>query len=143
MQGNGQSYRTAGRHPGHQRADKANVAVGKAAILQARDDLVQAQAVLSCAKRNLSYCTITSPVKGVIIDRRVNIRQTVVYSLNAPSLFLIAKDLTRIQIWVVVNEADIGKIHPGLPRRPTDSPQNLPESCPVGSCPRRPWCRSS
>jgi len=94
---------------------RANVAVGKAAILQARADLAQAQAVLSRTRRNLSYCTITSPVKGVIIDRRVNIGQTVVSSLNAPSLFLIAKDLTRMQVWVAVNEADIGKIHPGQP----------------------------
>jgi HlyD family secretion protein len=45
----------------------------------------------------------------------VNIGQTVVASLNAPSLFLIAKDLTRMQVWVAVNEADIGKIRPGLP----------------------------
>jgi HlyD family secretion protein len=56
-----------------------------------------------------------SPVKGVIIDRRVNIGQTVVASLNAPSLFLIAKDLKRMQVWVAVNEADIGKIYPGQP----------------------------
>jgi len=62
---------------------------------------------------NFSYCTIKSPVKGVIIDRRVNVGQTVVSSLNAPSLFLIAKDLTRMQIWVAVNEADIGRIVPG------------------------------
>lgn len=94
---------------------KASVAVGQAAILQARAGLAQAQAVQSRAKRNLSYCTIISPVNGVIIDRRVNIGQTVVASLNAPSLFLIAKDLTRMQVWVAVNEADIGKIHPGQP----------------------------
>jgi HlyD family secretion protein len=92
---------------------KANVAVGQAAILQARAGVVQARAGLSRAERNLGYCTITSPVDGVIIDRRVNIGQTVVASLNAPSLFLIAKDLTRMQVWVAVNEADIGKIHPG------------------------------
>jgi HlyD family secretion protein len=94
---------------------KANLAVGQAAILQARAGLAQSQAVLSRAQRNLGYCTIVSPVKGVIIDRRVNIGQTVVASLNAPSLFLIAKDLTRMQVWVAVNEADIGNIHPGLP----------------------------
>jgi HlyD family secretion protein len=51
----------------------------------------------------------------VIIDRRVNIGQTVVSSLNAPSLFLIAKDLGRMQVWVSVNEADIGSIHAGQP----------------------------
>ena len=92
---------------------KANVAVGEAAILQARAGLGQAEALLQRAQRNLSYCTIKSPVKGVIIDRRVNIGQTVVASLNAPSLFLIAKDLKRMQVWVAVNEADIGRIHPG------------------------------
>jgi HlyD family secretion protein len=93
----------------------ANVAVGQAAILQAKASLAQAEAVHRRAQRNLGYCTIKSPVKGVIVDRRVNIGQTVVSSLNAPSLFLIAKDLTRMQVWVAVNEADIGKIHPGLP----------------------------
>ncbi|HSO60347.1 MAG TPA: efflux RND transporter periplasmic adaptor subunit [Desulfobacterales bacterium] len=93
----------------------ANLAVGQAAILQARAGLAQAEALLRRARRNLSYCTITSPVKGVIIDRRVNIGQTVVASLNAPSLFLIAKDLNRMQVWVAVNEADIGKIRPGQP----------------------------
>ena len=94
---------------------KANVAVGDAAILQARASLAQAEALSQRAQRNLSYCTIKSPVKGVIIDRRVNIGQTVVASLNAPSLFLIAKDLKRMQVWVAVNEADVGKIHPGQP----------------------------
>jgi HlyD family secretion protein len=93
----------------------ANVAIGKAAILQAEAGLAQARAVLRRAQRNLGYCTITSPVSGVIIDRRVNIGQTVVASLNAPSLFLIAKDLTRMQVWVAVNEADIGKIEQGQP----------------------------
>lgn len=92
---------------------KANVAVGKAAIAQAKSAVAQATAALQRSRRNLDYCTIKSPVKGVIIDRRVNIGQTVVASLNAPSLFLIAKDLRRMQIWVSVNEADIGHIHPG------------------------------
>jgi len=49
------------------------------------------------------------------IDRRVNIGQTVVSSLSAPSLFLIAKDLTRMEVWVAVNEADIGSIQDGQP----------------------------
>jgi HlyD family secretion protein len=94
---------------------QANVAVGEAVIVQAKDAVAQAQASLQRAKRNLGYCTIKSPVKGVIIDRRVNIGQTVVSSLNAPSLFLIAKDLKRMQVWVSVNEADVGSIHPGQP----------------------------
>jgi len=86
-----------------------------AQVAMSEAEIAKAEAALARARRNLGYCTITSPVKGIIIDRRVNIGQTVVASLNAPSLFLIAKDLTRIQVWVAVNEADIGKIHPGLP----------------------------
>jgi|SRR5581483_2764118 len=94
---------------------KANVSVAEAALAQAKAATVQAQAGLDKAQRNLGFCIIKSPVKGVIIDRRVNIGQTVVASLNAPSLFLIAKDLTRMQIWAAVNEADIGRIVRGGP----------------------------
>jgi HlyD family secretion protein len=94
---------------------RANVTVGEAAITQAKANVDQATASLERAQRNLSYCTIISPVNGVIIDRRVNIGQTVVASLNAPSLFLIAQDLRRMQVWVAVNEADIGNIRPGQP----------------------------
>lgn len=74
---------------------------------------VGARATLKKAQTNLDYCTIRSPVKGVIIDRRVNVGQTVVASLNAPSLFLIAKDLKRLQVWASVNEADIAQVHLG------------------------------
>jgi HlyD family secretion protein len=87
----------------------------KSAYEIAKANVALSQATLDKAKRNLDYCTIKSPVKGVIIDRRVNIGQTVVSSLNAPSLFLIAKDLKRMQVWVSVNETDIGHIHPGQP----------------------------
>ena len=90
------------------KAASANVAVGKATIRQDK-------AALRTAETNLGYTTIASPVRGVIIDRRVNIGQTVVASLNAPSLFLIAKDLRRMQVWASVNEADIGHIHVGMP----------------------------
>ena len=92
---------------------KATVGVGEATIVQTEKAVVQVAANLVRAKTNLGYCTIKSPVKGVIIDRRVNIGQTVVSSLNAPSLFLIAKDLKRMQVWASVNEAEIGSIQPG------------------------------
>ncbi len=88
----------------------ANVTVGEAAI-------EQSEAALRLAKTNLDYTIIKSPVEGVIIARRVNIGQTVVSSLSAPSLFLIAKDLRRIQVWASVNEADIGRIHLNMPVR--------------------------
>jgi HlyD family secretion protein len=76
-------------------------------------ELLVAQADLEEATVNLGYTTVRSPVKGIILDRRINIGQTVVASLNAPSLFLIAKDLGRLEIWSSVNETDIGSIHEG------------------------------
>jgi HlyD family secretion protein len=82
----------------------ANVDVANATVDQDIANVTQ-------AKVNEDYTVITSPVKGTIVDRRVNIGQTVVSSLSAPSLFLIAQDLKRMQIWASVNEADIGHIH--------------------------------
>ena len=86
---------------------KANLAIGKA-------DVEQRRAACDLAKTDLDYTIIKSPVEGKILERRVNIGQTVVASLNAPSLFLIAKDLTRMQVWASVNEADIGRIRQGM-----------------------------
>jgi len=94
---------------------RANYEVAKANVSVAKSGVAQAKADLDKAQRNLDFCTIDSPVTGVIIDRRVNIGQTVVSSLNAPSLFLIARDLTKMQIWVAVNEADVGRIKTGSP----------------------------
>lgn len=92
---------------------EANVDVGVAAVAQAEASIAQAQAQLEKAERNLSYCDILSTVDGIIIDRRVNIGQTVTASMSTPSLFLVAKDLRKIEIWVPVNEADIGSIAVG------------------------------
>ena len=94
-------------------ATLANHDSAEASVLLSQSAVDLAKANLEEAEVNLSYTTIKSPVKGVIIDRRVNIGQTVVSSLNAPSLFLIAKDLSRMEIWASVNETDIGLIHPG------------------------------
>jgi HlyD family secretion protein len=94
---------------------KAGIALAEAGIKQSEAGVKQCQAALDLNNTNLAYCTIKSPVRGVIVDRRVNIGQTVVSSLNTPSLFLIAKDLRRLQVWASVNEADIGRIRPGMP----------------------------
>ena len=92
---------------------KADIGVSKANLAQAEAQLAAAEATLIKAKQNLGYCVISSPVNGVIIDRRVNIGQTVNSSMSAPSLFLIAKDLKKMQVWVSVNEADVGEIKVG------------------------------
>ncbi|MCP3968008.1 MAG: efflux RND transporter periplasmic adaptor subunit [Lentisphaerae bacterium] len=92
------------------RQEEASYKISQAEVKVNEAHVASSKASLARAQQNLNYCTITSPVDGVIIDRRVNIGQTVVASLNAPSLFLIAKDLRRMQVWVAVNEADIGNI---------------------------------
>ncbi len=89
--------------------------VADAQLAQAEAQLSTAEAALDKASRNLDYCVISSPVDGVVIDRRVSIGQTVVSNMSASSIFLIAKDLKRMQVWVSVNEADIGSIKPGMP----------------------------
>lgn len=94
---------------------KADLAVANAMLEQSRAQLQSAEAALVKAERNLSYCVITSPVDGIIIDRRVSIGQTLVSSMSASSIFLIATDLRKMQVWVSVNEADIGSIRPGMP----------------------------
>lgn len=85
---------------------KSEVAVGEARVEQA--EIVKKQAEI-----NLGFSTIKAPIDGVVIDRRVNVGQTVVAGLNAPSLFLLARDLSRMQVWAAVNEADIGDIRLG------------------------------
>jgi len=83
-------------------------AVAKAKAVQVANEAAWKQAVV-----NLNYCTITSPVEGVVIDRRVNTGQTVVSALSASSLFLLATNLNHLQVWASVNEADIGNVHSG------------------------------
>ena len=92
---------------------QANADAAKADLEAAKAAVLQQKATLAMAKTNLDYTTIVSPIDGTIIDRRVNIGQTVVSSLNAPSLFLIARDLRRMQVWASVNEADIAKVKQG------------------------------
>jgi HlyD family secretion protein len=93
--------------------DKAAAETAVAAVSVSEASVKQAEADLATARTNLDYTVIKSPVKGVIIDRRVNIGQTVVAGLQAPSLFLIAQDLHRMQVWAQVNEADVGNIKIG------------------------------
>ena len=93
----------------------ADIAVTEAEKEQAKAQLAIAEASLIKAERNLSYCVINSPVDGVIIDRRVSVGQTLVSNMSASSIFLIATDLKKMQVWASVNEADIGAIKKGMP----------------------------
>jgi HlyD family secretion protein len=94
---------------------KSNERIAKAGLDIAAAELARQNAVVREAQINLDRTKITSPIDGIIIDRRVNIGQTVVASLNAPSLFLIAADLKKLEVWTSVNETDIGRIKVGQP----------------------------
>ncbi|HET6373366.1 MAG TPA: efflux RND transporter periplasmic adaptor subunit [Candidatus Polarisedimenticolia bacterium] len=91
---------------------KAQVASARAAIQQAEARVKQAQAQVRLAEVNLAYTVIASPVDGVVVSRNVDVGQTVAASLQAPTLFLIANDLTRMQVVANVDEADIGRLTP-------------------------------
>jgi HlyD family secretion protein len=75
--------------------------------------VLQAQAQLDIDRINLAYCTITSPVDGVVVSRSVDTGQTVAASFQAPVLFSIANDLKKVQVQASVPEADIGRVRRG------------------------------
>ena len=77
---------------------------------QAEQEVVRMQSQYERAKTNLGYATITSPVEGTVISRKVDVGQTVAASFQTPDLFEIAEDLTKMQIETSVSEADIGVI---------------------------------
>ena len=79
-------------------------------VKAAEGNLAQARGSLMQAKSNLRYSTIRSPVDGVVISRAIDVGQTVAASFQTPTLFTIAQDLTKMQIEVSVDEADISRI---------------------------------
>lgn len=94
-----------------------NAAVGaaQAQVTQAAAQVQQQSATLTVAETNLGYTTIRSPIDGTVIARSVDVGQTVAASLQAPTLFTIAQDLTKMQVYVATDESDVGSIQPGQP----------------------------
>jgi HlyD family secretion protein len=76
-------------------------------------NLKSAEAALDRAKINLAYATIYAPIDGVVINRAVNIGQTVAASFSSPTLFTIANDLKKMQVQTTVDESDVGRISIG------------------------------
>lgn len=66
------------------------------------------------AELNLSYCIIKSPIDGIVLERSVDVGQTVAASMSAPTLFILAKDLSKMRVMANVDEADIGSVKAGL-----------------------------
>jgi HlyD family secretion protein len=80
---------------------------------QARAQLQQKEAAVQVAQTNLDYTTIHAPIDGTVVARNVDVGQTVAASLQAPTLFIIAQDLTKMQVYAKTDESDVGQIRPG------------------------------
>lgn len=89
---------------------QAQLRVAEAQLTSARAQVRQKEAALRQAQVDLDHTTIRAPVDGVVVSRAVDVGQTVAASLQAPTLFTIAQDLTRMQVDTSVDEADIGRV---------------------------------
>lgn len=94
-------------------AAEANVARDRAAVNVAQASVVSAQAQLSSSQTQRNRAVIVSPVSGVVLARQVEPGQTVAASFNTPTLFVIAEDLSAMQLRVSVDEADVGQVKQG------------------------------
>jgi HlyD family secretion protein len=94
---------------------QATADAARASVQAAEGTLAQARAALNQAEVNLAYTRIVSPTNGVVISRNVDVGQTVAASLQAPTLFVIAEDLAKMQVDTSVAEADVGRLRAGMP----------------------------
>ena len=92
----------------------ANYDAAKAQVEADQSNLESARALLNQAQVNLDYTTIISPIDGTVISRNVDVGQTVAASFQAPTLFVIAQDLRRMQVDTNVGEADVGRLTAGM-----------------------------
>jgi HlyD family secretion protein len=92
---------------------KADYETAENTYLEAKATVESVQAQLDAAVKNLQYASIYSPVDGVVMTRNVSVGQTVAASFNTPTLFIIAKDITKMQVQAAVSEADIGDVRIG------------------------------
>jgi HlyD family secretion protein len=90
-----------------------NVKQADAQLKSTESQIVQAQAAVDKAKVDLDHTIITAPIDGIIIKRSVDRGQTVAASMQAPELFIIAADLTKMQVNANIDESDVGRMRPG------------------------------
>jgi HlyD family secretion protein len=91
----------------------AAVSASQAQVTQAAAQVQQKDAAVKLAQTNLNYTTIHAPIDGTVIARSVDVGQTVAASLQAPTLFTIAQDLTKMQVYAATDESDVGMIKTG------------------------------
>lgn len=91
----------------------AKLKTAQALQLQAEAQVHQKEAALEVAQTNLAHCRITSPIDGTIVNRAVDVGQTVAASFQTPTLFTIAQDLNKMQVYAATDESDVGRIRVG------------------------------
>ena len=129
---------------------QAQVEVANSQRATAQAQVKQAEASLKQAEVDLENTVIRAPVDGVVVARQMDVGQTVAASMQAPTLFSIAQDLTKMQVDTNVSEADVGRVQvgqpadftvdaypgPGLPREGDVDSRRLPSTC-------RTWSRTT
>ncbi len=93
----------------------ASVAAAVANVAQARAQVRQKEAAVTVARTNVEHTVIRSPIDGIVVARNVDVGQTVAASLQAPTLFTIAQDLTKMQLYAKTDESDVSRIRHGAP----------------------------
>ena len=96
-------------------ASQVAVRSAEAQLRSAEAGVIQSRASLSQSEVNLGHTVITAPIDGIVIARQVDVGQTVAASMSAPELFIIAADLTKMQVIANIDESDVGRIRPGQP----------------------------
>src|SRR5947208_1143623 len=92
---------------------QAALASQQATVTQARAAVSQSQASVNQNQVNVDHTVITAPIDGIVTQRNVDVGQTVAASMQAPTLFIIAADLTKMQVNANIDESDVGRIRPG------------------------------
>ena len=99
---------------GNYESAKASRDAAAASVAEAKALVSQKDAAVSVARTNLDHTVIRSPIDGIVVARNVDVGQTVAASLQAPTIFTIAQDLTKMQVYAKVDESDVGRIKRGV-----------------------------
>jgi HlyD family secretion protein len=112
---NDQVQSTLGQAQAQVQADKAGVQQAKSQLAQAKTQVTSMEGALKQAETNLKYSTIVSPIDGTVVARNIDVGQSVAATLQAPNVFTVAQDLTRMQVYAATDESDTGSIRVGTP----------------------------
>ncbi|MDE3168528.1 MAG: efflux RND transporter periplasmic adaptor subunit [Acidobacteriota bacterium] len=112
---NDQVQSTLGQSQAEVKSSEAALEQAKAQLAQAKTQIMSMQGALDAAQTNLKYTTIVSPIDGTVVVRNIDVGQSVAATLQAPNVFSVAQDLTRMQVYAATDESDTGNIRTGIP----------------------------